>query len=63
MGGRLQMVGVIGFEPTTSWSQTRRASQLRYTPMNSALASAPIPTESEKTIGEDLHKVNKTMLH
>ena len=26
------MVGVAGFEPATSWSQTKRASQLRYTP-------------------------------
>ena len=24
------MVGAIGFEPTTSWSQTRRATGLRY---------------------------------
>ena len=27
------MVGVLGFEPRTSCSQSRRASQLRYTPM------------------------------
>ena len=26
------MVGAIGFEPTTSWSQTRRATGLRYAP-------------------------------
>ncbi len=26
------MVGEQGLEPWTSWSQTRRASQLRYTP-------------------------------
>ena len=26
------MVGVAGFEPATSWSQTMRANQLRYTP-------------------------------
>ncbi len=26
-------VGVAGFEPTTSWSQTRRDTGLRYTPM------------------------------
>ena len=25
-------VGVAGFEPTTSWSQTRRDTGLRYTP-------------------------------
>ena len=27
------LVGVRGLEPPTSWSQTRRASQLRYTPI------------------------------
>jgi hypothetical protein len=27
-----QCVGVAGFEPTTSWSQTRRDTGLRYTP-------------------------------
>ena len=26
------IVGVAGFEPTTSWSQTRRDTGLRYTP-------------------------------
>ena len=26
------MVGVTGFEPATFWSQTRRATKLRYTP-------------------------------
>src|SRR6185312_9423181 len=28
----LKMVGAIGFEPTTSWSQTRRSTRLSYTP-------------------------------
>gem|GEM_PF-6241896 len=27
-----QMVGAIGFEPTTSWSQTRRSTRLSYAP-------------------------------
>lgn len=27
-----KVVGVIGFEPTTTWSQTRYATRLRYTP-------------------------------
>ena len=27
-----KMVGEIGFEPTTYWSQTSRATRLRYTP-------------------------------
>ena len=26
------MVGVTGFEPTTFWSRTKRATKLRYTP-------------------------------
>ncbi len=28
----VEMVGAIGFEPTTSWSQTRRSTRLSYTP-------------------------------
>ena len=28
-----EMVGVIGFEPTTSWSRTKRSTRLSYTPM------------------------------
>ena len=28
-----KVVGAIGFEPTTSWSQTRRSTKLSYTPM------------------------------
>lgn len=31
--GRMNMVGVRGFEPPTSWTQTRRATRLRYTPL------------------------------
>ena len=27
-----EMVGVTGFEPATSWSQTRRSTKLSYTP-------------------------------
>ena len=29
----MAMVGVVGFEPTTLWSQTRCATRLRYTPL------------------------------
>ena len=29
----VKMVGVVGFEPTASWSQTMRAKPLRHTPM------------------------------
>lgn len=37
---RRSMVGVKGLEPSTSWSQTRRASQLRHTPTLLALFKA-----------------------
>ena len=29
----LSCVGATGFEPATTWSQTRRATGLRYTPL------------------------------
>ncbi len=29
---KLKMVGAVGFEPTTLWSQTRCATKLRHTP-------------------------------
>lgn len=32
------MVGVTGFEPATSWSQTRRTTKLCYTPNRAALS-------------------------
>ena len=34
-----ELVGVIGFEPTTSCSQSRHSARLSYTPMNSRLSS------------------------
>ena len=43
------LVGELGLEPRTSWSQTRRASQLRYTPTH--LKSIPFflfPCEYQK---------------
>jgi hypothetical protein len=33
------VVGVRGLEPPTSWSQTRRASQLRHTPTSEPTVS------------------------
>lgn len=30
----LHSVGATGFEPATTWSQTRRATGLRYTPFD-----------------------------
>src|SRR5580693_5787445 len=34
--GSAQLVGATGFEPATSWSQTRRSTRLSYTPERSA---------------------------
>ena len=31
------MVGAIGFEPTTSWSQTRRSTRISYTPLTAGM--------------------------
>ena len=44
------MVGVKGFEPSTSWSQTKRASQLRYTPIN---CEKTVPKQSEFELREN----------
>ncbi len=33
------MVGVAGFEPTASWSRTKRATKLRYTPKYNCVLS------------------------
>ncbi len=30
--GRVEVVGTTGFEPATSWSQTRRSTKLSYVP-------------------------------
>lgn len=40
------MVGVIGFEPTTSCSQSKRATGLRHTPTEATSESAIIPRRS-----------------
>ncbi len=32
-----EVVGVTGFEPATSWSQTRRSTKLSYTPRDCAV--------------------------
>ncbi len=32
----LKLVGTVGFEPTTPWSQTRCATRLRHAPINFA---------------------------
>src|SRR5260370_39951068 len=42
------LVGVAGFEPATSWSQTMRADRLRYTPYRAAcsIGTAPPPGQA-----------------
>ena len=32
------MVGVAGFEPTASWTRTKRATKLRYTPLEKIIS-------------------------
>ena len=39
------MVGAIGFEPTTSWSQTRRSTRLSYTPPSDEAWDALTPSQ------------------
>ncbi len=36
------VVGVTGFEPATSWSQTRRSTKLSYTPIVARLLSCAL---------------------
>ena len=40
-----EVVGVIGFEPTTPSSRTRCATRLRYTPTFAAKSNSPRPGE------------------
>jgi hypothetical protein len=37
------MVGVSGFEPPTSWSQTMRANPLRHTPISKLIRFSGTP--------------------
>src|SRR4051794_5144330 len=41
------LVGVRGFEPPTSWSQTRRATGLRYTPKRARMIRPSHPRSNE----------------
>ena len=36
------MVGAVGFEPTTSWSRTKRATKLRYAPTRPKIINLPV---------------------
>jgi hypothetical protein len=46
------LVGVRGFEPPTSASQTLRASQLRYTPPLSEYSKEAVFGQTKRTIIE-----------
>ncbi len=48
-GTAVHAVGVDGFEPTTSCSQSKRASQLRYTPISSTQYN---PNQSSSSMSE-----------
>ncbi len=39
---RVSMVGVAGFEPATFWSRTKRATKLRYTPVEPIKGLEPL---------------------
>ena len=37
-----ELVGAVGFEPTTPWSQTRCATKLRHTPIHLSLRTVQL---------------------
>ena len=43
-------IGVAGFEPTTSCTQSRRSAKLSYTPRSTSLLSPPLDRDSTKAI-------------
>ena len=45
---------MTGFEPATSWSQTRRSTKLSYTPSNGLDTSVPVKTAQGKQIRRNL---------
>ena len=38
-----KLVGVAGFEPTASWTRTKRATKLRYTPSENLFPDSQNP--------------------
>ena len=43
----MNLVGVIGFEPTTSCSQSKRATGLRYTPNGANCTEFLVPLSAQ----------------
>ena len=53
-----KLVGAVGFEPTTLWSQTRCATRLRYAPTGLLICwSAAIDKPYQQRIGRVCKKV------
>ena len=57
------MVGVEGFEPPTSCSQSRRATRLRYTPNTEASAPRGAKFTGIANIGQCGPKVLSSLTH
>ena len=56
------MVGVIGFGPTASWSQTRRSARLSYTPRT--LGTSVVPTFRRGDCnGDNRTNISDAILH
>jgi hypothetical protein len=60
-----KMVGAVGFEPTTSWSRTKRATKLRYAPTRPIYPSARDGPPVFHNLGENLYRLESddTMPH
>jgi integrase len=52
------MVGAVGFEPTTSWSRTKRATKLRYAPTQSLSSTCKYPVFHN--VGENLYRLESS---
>jgi hypothetical protein len=49
-----KVVGAVGFEPTTSWSRTKRATKLRYAPADRRSSTCPWPMLIANSFGEKI---------
>ena|GEM_PF-2949973 len=48
------MVGAVGFEPTASCSQSRRAARLRHAPVSSRLRFLPVDSIKFRVMQEQI---------
>jgi hypothetical protein len=51
-----KMVGAVGFEPTTSWSRTKRATKLRYAPPDRRSSTCPLRGLIANSFGENIRE-------